>query len=185
MDLYTFIPFEKMILDGCEDFCDEALACFYCLEFDYQVGTNTEEQLRFIKKNKDIFNDIHSRANRRNINKLFIENGYSLMTSYDMSKLLQNLYELYTGNHRFTNIKWLDDTKDIFKFIKSNVSITTKYNINEQQATLHSIIRLLKVVGRHDLVCEYKNMRLDDYIQEKDKRKTRRLNRKILKSLRA
>lgn len=175
MEQYETIPFERMLLKGCKDFCNENLGVLYFCKFEGE-GTSYDEQMKFLSKFRRCFNDIKSRAKRRNITNIFMEeNKYAPLTCYDMSKIIQDLYELYTGNDRFTNADWLKDAHTIYHFVKSNVNITTKYDINEQKATIQSIIRLLEAIGQYDISCIYRNLLFEDKQRRRQEREARRM----------
>ena len=174
MEQYETIPFKHMLLEGCKDFCNEELGVLYFCQFEGE-GSSYDEQMRFLSKYRAYFNDIKSRAKRRNIVNVFMEEGYAPLTCYDMAKLIQNLYETYTERDRFTNIEWLNDATIIYSFVKQSIHITTKYDINEQKATIQSIILLLEAVGQHDIACIYQNLRLEDKRQRRREREARRM----------
>lgn len=158
MEQYEPYHNDTIFLQGCKMFCTQFLTISYRISFGH-TPTNYFDQMGLLKKYRRVFPHIKSRAGRENIFKILIRDKYPPVTAYDMSKLLVELYQSYTGEENFNNIKWLYDVQHVGQHIISHIENPYK-TANKQRATFQSIGRLMEAIGRHDLACEYKNVAL-------------------------
>lgn len=158
MEQYEPYDNDTLFLQGCKMFCTQFLTVSYRLSFE-RTPTNYFEQMELLKKYRRVFPHIRSRVGRENIFKILIREKYPPVTAYDMSRLLVELYQSYTGEENFKNIQWLYDVRHVAIHITTHIENPYK-TANKQRATFQSIARLTEAIGRHDLACEYKNLSL-------------------------
>lgn len=158
MELYEAYPNECIFLPNCKMFCTKYLTALYKATY-INTPTNYYEQMNFLQKYRRFFPHIKSRARRENIFKILIREKYPPLTAYDMSNLIIQLYQSYTGEENFKNIQWLYDVQRVASHITSHIDNPYK-TANKQRATLESVARLMEAIGRHDLACGYKNFAL-------------------------